>query len=106
MMRSVFTIAILVVYASIAPPLVLAQPERAEPVSQDIRDSAGLRGDVCPPVMLEASSTDLLAQGSCCSNDGGFCGCTQGKVRCCNGTITSCSCHSVGPWSVTSGSSD
>ena len=107
MMRSVLMIVILGVYASVSPPLVLAQPERAGIVPQDVRDPAGRAGDVCPPV-LQASSMELLAQGGCCSNDGGFCGCTQGKVRCCNGTIapSPCSCRSVGPWSATSGSSD
>jgi hypothetical protein len=108
MMRSVLMIVILGVYASVSPPVVFAQPERAEIVPQDVRQPAGLARDVCPAVILQDSSMELLAQGDCCSNAGGFCGCTQGTVRCCNGTIapSPCSCRSVGPWSVTSGSSD
>ena len=101
MISSVFVLVIMAVFASVFPPSVFAQPQRTEVVEQ-------VSGEACQPTMLRISAVEPLAQGGCCSNAGGFCGCSQGKVRCCNGTIAigQCSCRSDGPWSVTSGPSD
>ena len=104
MMSSVLILVMLAVFTSVSPPLVFAQSEPTEVIGQDMLDSAGPLGDACRSAMLEASIMGLLAQGECCSNAGGFCGCSERKVRCCNGTTPpSCVCRSDGQWSLMSG---
>src|SRR2546421_287657 len=101
MMSSVSILGILAVFASVSPPLVFAESDRTQVVAQDMRDLTG----PCRSAMREASTMELLAQGECCSDAGGFCGCSRGKVRCCNGTTPpSCaSCRSDGQWSLMPG---
>lgn len=44
----------------------------------------------CP---AEQISIDLFAGQGCCSHHGGQCGCSGGRVKCCDGTLSpSCGC--------------
>lgn len=59
---------------------------------------------ISPPTLCEVEGaaeqgdTQELAQQGCCSWHDGVCGCSNGRVKCCDGTLSpSCTCHQPTP---------
>jgi hypothetical protein len=56
------------------------------------------RRDICLALRAEAASPEELAKRGCCSWHGGVCGCSGGRVVCCDGSFSpSCTCRGDGP---------
>jgi len=85
---------------------LLAFPLESAPPAQSVpADGPAVAGPVQTALIAGSAMDDCqspavawpdsaLAQKSCCSGAGGFCGCSGGKVRCCNGDIAaSCACR-------------
>ena len=47
---------------------------------------------VCEQLKLRGANPKQLAQQSCCSSQGGVCGCQYGAIVCCNGQSSNCGC--------------
>ena len=104
MMRTVVGVVMLALVALVPNSLVVAQPERPEVNGPDGRGAVSTPRESCRPTIL-AASADISARDDCCGN-AGSCGCNRGNVRCCNGKVTSCPCHSDGRSSSASPPSD
>ena len=52
----------------------------------------------CQKLRLAGASSEEIARGGCCSHHGGVCGCSGGRIVCCDGVFSpSCDCHAPGP---------
>ena len=49
--------------------------------------------DVCQKLLASNASAEELQRSGCCSWHGGVCGCSNGRAKCCDGTLSpSCGC--------------
>ncbi len=86
----------------LAALMLSTSPAQSEPVAPPAPvDAATVQAPVIAGSSMEecqssasAAQDTTLAQASCCSGKGGFCGCSGGKVRCCNGgEAAQCPCR-------------
>lgn len=50
--------------------------------------------EYCQKLKNNGASDDVIAKRGCCSWHGGICGCTSGRVVCCDNTYSpSCTCN-------------
>src|SRR5215203_5518718 len=62
------------------------------------RTSQHARAALCREVATETKGHTVLAQQGCCSWHSGVCGCSGGRVTCCDGTTSpTCGCNSDEP---------
>lgn len=48
--------------------------------------------------ILKTGDKELIAQRGCCSHHQGVCGCSNGRDKCCDGSLSpSCTCNSIVP---------
>lgn len=48
--------------------------------------------------IMKTGDKELIAQRGCCSHHQGVCGCSNGRDKCCDGTLSpSCTCNSIVP---------
>jgi hypothetical protein len=86
-------LAVLTLVASPSQSAPVAPPDRADAATVQAPVIAGSAVEGCRSP-APAAQDGTMAQKSCCSGAGGFCGCTGGKARCCNGDIApSCACR-------------
>lgn len=56
----------------------------------------------CESPVASGTSKEVLAQSGCCSHHGGVCGCSSGRVTCCDGANSpSCGCNKEEPVRIT-----
>ena len=92
MSRSIASLVLVTAFVTLPHVAASAPPERSAlpRVEAEAADPSAL---ACP-VVAAADPDAPPAQKGCCSGAGGFCGCSGGKMRCCNGDIApSCACR-------------
>jgi hypothetical protein len=93
MWRSVPFLAILTLLVSVPAMAPGAEPPRVVVATDQASATADSPVEGCQSPGA-ANMEDTLVQRSCCSGAGGFCGCSGGKMRCCNGDIApACACR-------------
>ncbi len=62
-------------------------------------DTSGVPSEFnCQQLESSGLDKDQLAQRGCCSHHSGVCGCSGGRVTCCDGSFSpSCVCHATDP---------
>ncbi len=69
-----------------------------KPPTQEARERLEASIHVCEGLRAGHADEQQIAQRGCCSWHSGVCGCSRGRVTCCDGTTSpSCTCNSEDP---------
>ncbi len=83
--------AVLLSVVVLATPALAGEPWLPETMAGDPRASSS---EECRPGALISDDPTILAQRGCCSWHGGICGCSWGRIVCCDGVLSpSCTCR-------------
>jgi len=84
-------VAVFVLGGSFSAAAQESQPQSSVPATQQ----------TCDALRQSGTSPEQLAKSGCCSHHQGVCGCSFGRVQCCDGaTSPSCTCNKEDPATV------
>lgn len=90
-MSRIYTCLLLLIFI-ITPAYTLADVN-LEQAHQSIATDNG-NAEACSELEASGATAEILAKRGCCSHHKGVCGCSGGRVTCCDGTTSpSCTCH-------------